>query len=200
MAYFTTAEFRDLMPDMGDVAKYPDARVELVRDSVESLIEQVCGTSFEVTAYTETVDGSGKSGLRLSQPYVQAITSVTVDGQLEAGYDYTFDAGYLERSAPGSYAPSAWAVGRRNITVVYTAGWAGGVPADLKLAAMEVTRDRVMQLHERSGKVSDRATALTNDFGNVSFSTADPDHPTGLPSADATITRWANYVRANRVA
>lgn len=191
MPYFTTAEFRGLMPDMGDETKYSDALVEMCRDAAEALVEDLCGTSFIARTVTETIDGSGVDGLILSSPHVISITSVTVDGVAQSGYNYTFTGGLLERNGAGSYVPVAWTTGRRNVTVTYQAGWSATCPADLKLALMEVVRDRAMQLRERSGKASERATSLTNEFGNVQLSTADADHPTGLPSADAVIMRYA---------
>lgn len=199
MAYFTTPEFRQFMPDMAEPA-YPDERVDLARAAVESLIEQVCGTAFEATAYTETVDGSGKAGLLLSQPYVQSITSVTVDGVLLTGYTYTFTGGMLERVGTASYTPTVWTRGRRNIAVAYTAGWPGGVPDDLKLAAMLAVRDRVLMLDQRSGKPSDRSTSVSTDVGTFALSIASEGNPTGNPDVDATIMRWARAVRVPTVA
>jgi hypothetical protein len=200
MAYFTTVEFRDVMPDMASAANYPDARVELARDAIESLIEQVCGTSFIERTVTETVDGSGRNGILLSSAYVRSITSVTIDGVLETGYDYTFESGLLERNTTGGFTPSSWVCGRRNIVVVYTAGYSTAPPADLKMATMLATRDRVLVLSGAGGQ-SSRATSISNELGGTTqFSIANADNPTGLPEADATIMRWANYVRVPGIA
>lgn len=192
MPYFTTAEFRDSMPDMDNETKYPDDRVELMRDAVEALIESVTGALYNARTVTETLSGTGSFALVLSRPDVSSITSVTVGGTSLSGSaltELTFVGGVLKRPVGSVFD---W--GYDNVVVTYQAG-ASAPPADLKLAAMEVTRDRVMQLSERSGKVSDRATSMTNEFGNVSFSVADSDHPTGLPAADAVIMRYARKRR-----
>lgn len=192
MPYFETADFRDLMPDMGDESRYPDQLVETCRDAVEALIESVTGASYNPRAVTETLSGTGSFAILLSRPDVVSVTSASVGGTALAGADLTgltFAAGVLKRPVG-----SVWDFGYDNVVVTYQAG-AAAPPADLKLAAMEATRDRVMQLQERSGKVSDRATAITNEFGNYSLSTADKDHPTGLPQADAVIMRYARKRR-----
>lgn len=189
--YFTIAEFRQFMPDM-DEANYPDERVTFAQDAVEATIENVCGTSFVARTVTETVSGSGGNGITLGSRFVISVTSVTENGVLQSGYTYAFKFGVLERKATGSYWPTVWVPGDQNITVVYTAGYSSTCPDDLKLAAMEATRDKVMQLRERSGKPSERATSITNEFGNFAMSVADDDeHPTGIPSVDAVIMRYA---------
>lgn len=200
MSYFTTDEFRQLMPDMKNEPAYPDELVELARDSIEALIEQLAGTSFITRTITETVDGS-PYGIVLKSAYPVAITSVTIDGVLETGYTYTFTNGVLERNITGSYLPTSWVTGRRNITVVYTAGYSTAPPADLKLAAMEAVRDKVMRLKENSGAASSRATSISNEMGGTTqFLVASSDHPTGLPHVDATIMRWVDYVRVPSIA
>lgn len=190
MPYFTTDEFRDAMPDMNDSAKYSDDMVALARDAVEALIEDVCGTSFIARAVTETLDGSGLTGIVLSKPFVLSVTSVSVDGVAETGYAYTSSAGLLERNITGGYSPTVWTAGRRNVAVTYQAGYTTACPADLKLAAMQATRDRVLRL--RGQGPGDRQTSVTNDVGGTTtFTVADEDHPTGLPDADAVIMRYA---------
>lgn len=196
MAYFTTLEFRAAMPDMDDEPKYPDATVELARDAVEALIEEVCGTSFVTRTVTETRSGVDGYGVLLSRPFVLSVTSVTIDGALSTGYTYTAAGGLLHRFATGSYSPTAWVCGTDNISVVYEAGYSSAPPSDLKLAAMLATRDRVLSLTAAAGKPSSRMTSMTNEVGGtMTFAVAAPDRPTGNPDVDATIMRWASKVR-----
>lgn len=191
MPYFEIEEFR-VLPDMDNETKYPDAIVELARDAIESLIEDVCDTSFIERTVTETVNGSGNSSLLLDTLYVQSITSITIDGAVQSGYTYTFDAGILQRRAAGSFSPVSWPSGSNNITVVLQAGYSTECPADLKMAAMEGTRDRVLKLTSRNNKPTARAVSQTNEFGGITnFSVAAEDKPTGIPDVDATIMRWA---------
>lgn len=200
MPYFTTDEFRSLMADMNDEAKYPDIKIETARDAVEALIEDKCETSFIERTVTETVDGSGNTNIVLSSPYIQSVTTVVIDGVTQSAYTYTFADGTLQRRTTGSYTPVPWVCGVRNITVTYQAGYSTACPNDLKLAAMEATRDKVLKLTNRNNKPTSRAVSQTNEFGGITqFSVAADDKPTGIPDVDATIMRWANKVRVPSV-
>lgn len=199
--YFTTAEFRSLMSDMDEEARYPDVQVEAARNWAEALIERFCRTSFVARTTTETLDG-GDWCLVLSTPFVQSVTSVTIAGVLLTGYDYSYRGGVLERRPTGTYSyPTVWTFGRRNIVVVYEAGYSAAPPNDLKLAAMQATRDRVIRMSPTSGSPSERATSITNDIGGTTqFATAGVDRPTGLPDADAVIVGWRDETLVNGVA
>lgn len=199
MPYFTTVEFRVAMADMNNEAKYPDGEVERARDFVEALIERFCGTSFIARTVTDTLDGDGSCGLVLTSPYVQTVTSVTVDGVLQTGYTNSARYGILERATTGSYVSTYWPCGFRNVLVVYEAGYSTTPPLDLKDAAMQATRDRVMALAPNSA-VSKRATSINTETGNVQFSLAGADRPTGLPEVDAVIIGWRDKVSGPGVA
>lgn len=186
--YFTLAEFR-AVPDMDDESKYPDARVTAVGEYVQAVIEGACRTSFVPRAVTEVLDGDGSTSLRLSTPYVRAVTSVTIEGVLSTDTTSVVH-GILERTTAGSYSPLSWTRGRRNVTVVYTAGYSTTPPADIKEAAMQATRARLMSTSEFSS-IDDRRTSITNEMGTISFVIAGEERPTGYPEVDAVINRWA---------
>lgn len=192
MPYFTTAELRAL-PDMGDTTRYTDARLTAAHDWVAGVIFRECGTSFVAESVTERLDGGGTDTLILSRPYVLSITSASVGGVAltQAELDALFLRGGL------LYRPTGytWASGRGNVTVTYSAGYATAPPADLKEAALIAARYHLLTTDGKSG-ASDRATSITNEFGNIQLSTASADgRPTGLPEVDATITAWARRVR-----
>jgi hypothetical protein len=186
--YFTLAELR-AFPDLSDAGKYPDARCTAVGEYVQAVIEGACGTSFVPRSVTETLDGDGTCSLRLSTPYIRAITSVTIEGVLSTD-TFTATHGILERTTTGSYWPLSWTQGRRNVTVVYTAGYSTTPPADIKEAALQATRARLMSTSERSS-IDDRRTSISNEMGVVSFVIAGDERPTGYPEVDAVINRWA---------
>jgi hypothetical protein len=199
MPYFTVDEFRAAMPDMDNEPKYPEAQVEAKRDAVEALIEGRAGTSFIARTVTETVDGSGTYGLVLRSPYIQSITSVTENGTTVSGYDFTIADGVLERCYDGAYTPVVWTAGRRNISVVYEAGYSATPPDDLKRAAMRATRAFLLADISNTEGLSERALQLTTEYGSVNLSSATEDKPTGLPEVDATIMSWVNTVRVPSV-
>lgn len=185
MAYFLEADLRAL-PQMDDTTRYTTARVTEAREYVEALIEREVGTSFEARSWTETHDG-GDYSVVLRRPYVLSITSVTEDGDAVTGYDYTYDAGLLERRPTGSTdSPTAWASGRRNITVTYTAGYSSTPPADVKRAALAAAREWLLKTYG-SRASSSRTSKVTTEHGTVDMFIAGKDMPTGIPDVDAVI-------------
>ena len=197
MPYFTTAELRAL-PDMDDATRFPDARLVAAHDWIAAIIERECGTSFVEVARTETVNGSGRDVLFLSDPYVRSVTALSVDG-VAATVDEVASI-FVQNGAlyysTGAYWP---ATTRGNVTVSYTSGYATSPPADLKQAALRAARNWVLTTDSWSG-VDTRATSITNEYGNVNLAVASADgRPTGLPDVDATITAWARRVRVPSV-
>ena len=186
--YFTLAEARAL-PDIDDTSKYPDARVTALGEYVQAVIESACQTSFAARTVVETLDGSGTTRILLKTPYVLSVTSVTIDGVTSTD---TFSAqrGVLERRLTGSYTPLTWTEGRRNIVCTYQAGYSSTPPADIKEAALQATRARLMSSSAFSA-IDDRRTSISNEMGVVSFITAGAKQPTGYPEVDAVINRWA---------
>lgn len=195
--YFTEDDLRAL-PDMDNVSKFSPDRLEAAHDWIAGIVERECETSFVATTVTaEKVTGSGTDSLRLPDAYVRDVTAVTVDGvaytsgQLDA---LIVEDGYLY-AATGGYWP---ATSRQNVTVTYTRGWSSEPPPDLKEAMLKGARNWVLTSAAWSGTDS-RATAITNEWGNVQISTAANDRPTGLPDVDATIMAWRSKVRVPKV-
>jgi hypothetical protein len=185
--YFTLADLRALADCEGST--FSDAQITAEGEEVQAIIESACQSSFVARSVTETVDGTGTTRLRLKTPYVLAITSVTVNGTALTD-QFTVDAGILERRTTGTYTPQPWTLGRRNIVVVYTSGYSTAPPADIKGAALWVTRDRLLSKSNRAG-IDARKTSMNTEFGTVNYVLAGENRPTGLPDADAIIMRWA---------
>lgn len=190
--YFTLVELR-AMPDVTDTVKYPDATVELAAAYVVSVIERVAFPFLE-----RTVTGEKHSGTRanrnnrsivLSKRLARAVTAVTENGVAYAAGDLAqlvLDRGVLQRIPAAGSCPMPWLEGVRNISLTYTYGYSTAPPGDVKEAALQATRARLLSAHGRAG-LSDRAKSITNDQGNISLSTAGVDGPFGIPEVDEVV-------------
>ncbi len=194
MPYFTTDELRTL-PDMDNQSKFPDERLVAAHAWISAIIERECETSFIPVAKTETLDGGYSSALFLSSPYVLSVESVTVDGVPVVVSDVVQRHGVLHLTSGFRWSGAGW----NNVVVDYTAGYSETPPADLKEAALRGARNWVLTTNAWSG-VDTRATGVSNQDGNITFSVASADgRPTGIPDVDATITAWARKVRVPKV-
>jgi hypothetical protein len=175
--YFTLDELKAL-PDL-EAARYDDETMERAAAYIEAVIERVVGTSFVPRTKTVTLNGTG-ADLVLPDAYVLSVVGVTVSEV--AGADPTsFDNGVLT---------GTWASGTRNVVVEYTTGYSETPPADIKEAALEGTRARLLDTASNA-KVNDRTTSTTNDVGGTtSYVLAGVDRPTGYPTVDAVILGW----------
>lgn len=198
MPYFTTDELR-VLPDMADLERFPDARLDEAHDWIVGIIEREAETSFIVsTATDEVLSGGGCDSLRLRNAYVRDITAVTVDG---VAYDAGQIGGLFQEDGY-LYQPlgSSWPTTTRgNVVVTYTYGYSTEPPLDLKQAALRGARWWVLTMDAWSGADS-RATSISNDYGNIQISVAGEGRPTGVPDVDATIMAWARKVRIPKVA
>lgn len=186
--YFTLEELR-AEPDVASTERYPDDRVTAAGEYVQGIIEGACQTSFVAREVTETLDGTGATRLMLSTPFVLAVNSVTIDG-VACTDEFTVSHGVLERRTVGTFTPLVWTRGRRNIVVNYDAGYSATPPADIKGAALQATRARLLATSDYS-VINDRQTSLTTELGTIGFVVAGEDRPTGYPEVDAVINRWA---------
>lgn len=197
--YFTLAELRAL-PDMASAAKYPDATVESAAAYIVDIIEREVDTSFIARTVTDEVHDGGCYSIALKKTHALAITSVTENGIAVASGELNLDGTILERYAVGTYYPRLWASGRRNVKVTYTAGYCvlANIPKDIKTAAMQATRARLMETSSTAG-VNDRRTSLTNETGTVNFVIPGEDRPTGYPAVDEVIIGWKRKLAASRI-
>ena len=197
MIYFSLPELRAL-PDMADVVKYSDSRLTAAGDWIETLIEREVGTSFVARSVTDTLDGNCQEydgGLKLSKRYAQNVTAVTSNGVAFGGpalAEVSVRNGYAYRRTAGDYTGFiAWDYGTRNIVVTYNAGYSTSPPSDIKEAALQGARYRVLSTDDKSG-ISDRALSISNEQGTIQLATPGTRFPTGLPEVDAVIVGWRN--------
>jgi hypothetical protein len=105
---------------------------------VSAWIQEWLGRTIASTAYTETLNGTGKTVLCFLRYPVTAVASVTIDGVVipartspgQSGFYFDSDFLYLD----GFCFTSA---SRQNVVIVYTAGFAA-TPLDLEQAAIEL--------------------------------------------------------------
>lgn len=192
--YFALSELR-AQPDLASTGTYPDSALAEARDWIEAVIERETGTSFIARPVTDTLSGDTATAdgrLALSRPYVLAVTAVTANGvALTSGElaDLVVDGGGLLWRRSGWTGNVAWPAGRANISVTYSAGYTDVCPASLRLQAVRAARWWLLETYGKSG-TPDRATSITNEFGNVQLSTPGPDRPVGLPGFDAELAGW----------
>lgn len=199
LEYFTSAEFRAL-PDMADVSKFSDTRVDEAAANIVKIIEREVGTSFIARTVTDEVHDGGVYEIILKKPFVLSVTSATENGVAVTDTLSVSTNGLLQRFASGSYTPKFWRAGSRNLRVTYQAGYSSTVPADVKEAAMRGTRAYLLETRDQAG-VIDRRSTMTNDLGgSTTFVIAGKDHPTGYPQVDAVIVGWRDRLNSFLVA
>jgi hypothetical protein len=185
--YFTLAELRAL-PDMNDSARYTDARVESAAAYIVSVIERVVRASFVARTVTDEVHDGGTYDIVLRNSHVLSATSATVGG-VAVTNTLSVLGGVLQQYAPGATSPTLWTAGSRNVKVTYEAGYSVVPPADIKEAALQGTRARLLS-KDSQASIDDRRTSMTTELGTVQYVIAGENRPTGYPEVDAVILGW----------
>lgn len=161
---------RDVSTDDGALLAV-DAACEIVRTITEQ--------DFDDVTETISVDGTGSDTILLPQRPVSNVGTVTVNGGTLTSddYGYTTDGRLIRTNGTASFSswgrsclPSAyWTPGRQNISVTYEHGYAGTVPADIRMVALMIAYRIITQggaIQEQVGQASKRyanaATDLTN--------------------------------------
>lgn len=157
-----------------------------------SIIERVCQTSFVARTVTGEVHDGGCYEIFLDKPWALSVTSATENG-VAVTDTLRLKNGRVLRYASGSYTPRPWLAGFDNVAITYQAGYSATVPADIKDAALQATRYRLLT-RASTASMNDRATSITNEFGNVNLSVATKDTPFGLPEVDSVVTSWRDYL------
>jgi hypothetical protein len=152
MAIITSSDMAGLQDF--DLSAYDPAAISTAVSATCAQIERYCGRTFDSALYTETLDGNGLDQIFTEQYPITAVTSVTLDSEaLTAGTDsdnYTALTNSL-------YREGKWSAGRRNLVVVYAAGYsASTMPADLKYIAMRMTAELLRSGGQDAGVVSER--------------------------------------------
>jgi hypothetical protein len=188
--YFTLAEL-DALPNMSE-ARYTNARKEAAAAWAVGIIEREVGTSFVARTVTDETHDGGCYEIVLRRPFVLSVTSATEDS-VAVTDTLRASGGVLRRFASAtSFTALRWAAGVGNVAVTYEAGYSTVPPADVKEAALQATRWRLLATNSNSD-LNARQTSITNEMGGtVNFAVAGPDRPTGYPDVDAVIIGWRN--------
>lgn len=183
--YFTLEEARSIG---GISSSTSDAEIESARFSVEDQIEANCDTSFVSRLVVEELSPNlDEPFVRLTEAYVLRVVSVE-DRGVDITDEVVVDGRYLWRE------PRRWSPGLRSVRVVYEAGWSESPPEDLRRAAINATRYRLLE-EARVGTPSNVVTIGT-DVGTVRMAVASLRAPFGVPEVDAVVMRWAQKVGA----
>lgn len=193
--YFTLAELRAL-PDVSNVVKYPEARVEAAAAHIVGIFEREVGTSFITRLVVDEAYDGGSDRIALRRGYVQSIVSATEDGVVVTD-DLIVRHGTLLRLVGG--VPVTWAVGYSNVVVTYEYGYSSAPPADVKEMALKGTRAHLMSTAPDSSSNA-RRTSLSTEMGVESFVVAGQNRPTGYPEVDATILGWKDRLNVGSFA
>lgn len=188
LEYFTLAELNAL-PNMTE-GRYSTARKEAAAAWAVGIIEREVETSFIARTVTDEIHGGGGSSIVLDTPHVLSVTSATENG-VAVTDTLKVRNGVVRRYASAtSTTPARWAAGVENIAVTYEAGYSATVPPDVKEAALQATRWRLLATNSNSD-LNARQTSITNEMGGtVNFAVAGTNRPTGYPDVDAVIVGW----------
>jgi hypothetical protein len=162
---------------IGSLSTFSDAALDTARDLVTDKFEDCTGVSWVPTFdLYRTVVRARTEVLVLPHRPIRAVRTITMDGTAIdlTTIDVDADAGLIAgRPFSGE------------MVIGFEHGY-DGPPQDLRDAALQYARFKL--LGDTSG-ISPRARTLANEFGNVTYSTAGRDYPTGLPDVDEVLIR-----------
>lgn len=192
--YFDLGSLR-AMPDVSN--RYPTAKLARARDWITAKIDGTCHTSFVLRAHVATVTAATchrtrGAALTVPRPYARTVRWLRLDGATVAANTLEILDGLIVAKAgqPNPFAGS-WSTAE----VGYTAGYSASCPIDLADPALIGARHHLLTKDGASG-IPDRATSISNEFGNISMSTPGLRGAiVGIPEVDQAFTEWANRVR-----
>ena len=165
---------------------YPDSNISAARDRIADAFEDICGTSFISRYRTESLSGEGTRLLRLDEQHVTTVLTATVGGTAQTIADIVI----LQQPAnrlwhTGAFWSYPTVADPLNVVVGYEYGHAT-VPTEIRLAALHVLRHELAE-----SDIPDRATGITNEFGNIPLATAGMRGAWfGLPVVDSVLMRY----------
>lgn len=187
--YFTLPELRAL-PQLGDLERYTDDRLEAAAAWAVGVIEREVGTAFIHRTITDELHDGGREELVLEEPFAQTTDALAVtEGGVAVTSTLRVRSGVL-RKLGAAGIPLPWSYGFQNIAVTYEYGYSEEPPGDIKETALQLTRAHLLET-DSDAWAADRVTELTNELGGTAKNSAiDKDHPTGIPGIDSTIVAW----------
>lgn len=121
---------------LGEDRLVRDALLTAWINGLSTRLRRYVDLPIETTAFTaEAYDGTGTSSLMLANYPVLGVTAAAVDGVALVVADAASFAWYPHGEI---WSVGGFPLGRKNVTVTYTAGHGASVPADLKLACYRI--------------------------------------------------------------
>lgn len=178
---FTIASLRAFDAELADAVAYPAQAIRDVREQVEDRFAQAAKLSFTRRGRRETLDGTGREFLYVSEHRVNGVASAAID-------DEAVDLANVVAYSRGKIVLSTgvWTWGLRNVDILYEHGY-DTTPAPISDAARRYARYLIV---EGVNKNDERITGISTDVGFQRFSLADKDHPTGIPDVDAVLADY----------
>lgn len=184
MAYVTTEEIADLPFVDADPNYVNDTVIDEAIEYATALVNDYCGTTFESTAFSLTLDGTGTHELNTGLPHLLTVTACTVGDVSQTVSGWTVYGYGLVISDTNSFARGNYG---QNIVITGTAGHAT-IPNDMKMAVKLIAGDYINRLW--NGSASDRTLSVSNEFGTTQFAVTGSKYPTGMPQVDAILNRY----------
>lgn len=160
-----------------------DATTQTLIDArtwVEALIEWATAAAWVPRAQLDELDAGGRDEVVLSRIWPRTLRAVSIDDVAQTLSDFAVTPHGTLRRASGGTITAGTSLG---LSVLYDHG-ADAPPADLVRAAIVAAGDWVTS---RITTLGNRLTGTSGNFGTISYASVDPEHPTGIPSVDATI-------------
>lgn len=109
-----------------------DALIDQIIEGVSGFIETQTHRTFEVKEYTEIFDGDGSDEIFLKQYPLRSVISLTINKSvIDLDAEEDAETIVIDNDAGSIYRQAGFAAGRKNIKVVYEAGFnAPDDPAD----------------------------------------------------------------------
>lgn len=159
-----TVSLTDLKAETGLTAK-TDKQLTEARTWFEDIAETWCGVAFVPRYGRDVLNGTGSSGLQLSNRLPRTILSAKVDGVAQSGtatWDL-YDSGVIVRDS------GTFPVGRRNIEIIYEHGH-DAPEAEVREAATIAIRSKLLSAEGgTSGGIPSGVTQLITDAGTMIF-------------------------------
>ena len=149
------------------------------------------GSPISAGGFVATIVGNTATTWSVDQ-WIDAITGLP--GQPANVVSYSIPSPLAQRyvlypsgEVEAQFGVPAFPRGMDNVIIEYVAG-RQGMPLDLKLALTKYVRYLILNTN---GRIPDRATSMTTEFGTFRVGQADAwDHPTGLSEVDAVLERY----------
>jgi len=125
----------DVQGIAGATTAAQDSIINGIIPRVSDFIHTRCRRKFPAQAFTETHDGNGKPDLRVRNPPIVTLTSITIDAVAQTLADLKVYSGSNEGKI--YHSKSLFSLGRRNIIVAYSGGFST-LPGEIMEVAIEM--------------------------------------------------------------